>query len=135
MKLLKAIILFAVYFKINGNLIASYPDGSFYETPLNNQSSIYTTCRSGGWIVLSNPDNFERVINLSLVLKPFNDCKFTILNYTNNLIIPGNSFKSIRLSNYSFFEKPNINLFEFKGLGDFYDQDDGLLFLNNNCIK
>ena len=131
-----AVILLSYFLKARGDLIASYPDGWVSENPLTNESSPYTPCKSGGYIVLYNSNNFTRFTNITLFIKSMYDCQYNILNINKNIQINANSYYSQRLNNVSFYNTPNLSLFEFTALGNFTNSDDkGFLAKNNNCLK
>jgi len=131
-----AVILLSYFLKARGDLIASYPDGWVSENPLTNESSLYTPCKSGGYIVLYNSNNYTQFTNLTMYIKSMYDCQYNILNISKNISIAANSYFSQRLNNYSFYNTPNLSLFEFTALGNFTNSDDkGFLVKNNNCLK
>ena len=135
MKIISLIII-SYFLKARGDLIANYPDGWISETPLTNESSLYTPCKSGGYIVLYNSDNYTHFTNLTIFVKSMTDCQYQFWNISKNIQINAYSYFSQRLYNYSFFNKPNLNLFEFTALGHFNNSDDkGYLASNNNCLK
>ena len=131
-----AVILLSYFLKARGELIANYPDGYVSESPLTNESSLYTPCKSGGYIVLYNSDNYTQFTNLTLFVKSMTYCQYQFWNISKNIQINANSYYSQRLNNYSFYNTPNLNLFEFTAVGNFTNSDDnGYLVRNNNCMK
>ena len=135
MKIISLIII-SYFLKARGDLIANYPDGWVFESPLTNESSLYTPCKSGGYIVLYNSDNYTRFTNITLFVKSMYDCQYQFWNISKNIQINANSYFSQRLHNYSFYNVPNLNLFDFTAQGNFTNSDDnGYLVKTNNCLK